>query len=329
VDLRADGNVALIGAWNPRGGSAMFAAQADSPVKETLPAWGVFVLESHHSERFRMAMTRSAFLKAIYVLEGSGELRFESGPQRIRRGSVAVVPLGAAHQICDTAGDPLALLVVCVGSVVLDALPDADASFQGKRPCILDEAFVTRETERTLRSLFFEQSLNRPAAPTYMIGLVTQLLAMLARARATPAERASAGAGIDSAGQVRGPETRVRAYIAELRHRFHENEKIDNVTARLGLSRRYFTRLFRKATGSSWLKYVRALRLAHAKTLLQRGERTILAIAFESGFDDVSTFYRAFRSSERTTPQEWLARQAPAKAEPSTDTSRKKRSSRT
>lgn len=289
----------------------MFAARADGPVKELLPKWGVFVLESHHSERFRMAQTRNPFLKVIFVLKGSGELRFEHGPQRIRRGSVAVVPLGTEHQICDSRGDPLALLVVCIARNVLDALPDPDASFSGKRPCVLEDGQITRESERILRSLFFEQSLGRVAAPTLMVGLATQLLAQLARARGV-----RSGTHDDCIDAQSGPETRVRAYLAELEHRFHENEKIDNVAVRLGLSRRYFTRLFRKAAGTSWLKHVRHLRLEHAKALLRRGERTILAIAFESGFDDVSTFYRAFRASERATPQEWLARQKQRRKEP-------------
>jgi AraC family L-rhamnose operon regulatory protein RhaS len=72
----------------------MFAAKADRPVEEHLPAWGVFVLESHHSARFRMDRTRSPFLKVIYVLKGRGELKFDSGPRPVSRGSVVVVPLG-------------------------------------------------------------------------------------------------------------------------------------------------------------------------------------------------------------------------------------------
>lgn len=293
----------------------MFAAKADSPVKELLPKWGVFVLESHHSERFRMKQTRNPFLKVIYVLKGRGELRYESGPQAIRRGSVAVVPLGTPHQICDAPSEPLALLIVCVAQNVLDGLPDADASFLGKRPCVFEEPLITRETERILRNMFFEQSLQRAAAPTLMTGLVTQLLAQLARART-----ARVPAKTITEESVRGPETRVRAYLAELQHRFHENEKIDNVTARLGLSRRYFTRLFRQVAGTSWLKYVRNLRLEHAKALLRRGDRTILSIAFESGFDDVSTFYRAFRASEHATPQGWLERQKRSRAKSSSHT---------
>lgn len=281
----------------------MFAAKADRPVEEHLPAWGVFVLESHHTARFRMDRTRSPFLKVIYVLKGRGELKFDSGPKPVSRGSVVVIPLGLPHQICDKPGDPLALLVVCLGRVVLDSLPDAEATFSEDKPAAFSDPYITRETERCLRGLFVEQSLNRPAAPTLMKGMVLQLLAQLSRARGSKAPR------FEPPSQARAPEARVHAYVAELQSRFNENEKIDNVVSRLALSRRYFTRLFRKITGDSWLQYVRNLRLNHAKSLLRRGDRTVLAIAFESGFDDASTFYRAFKSVERTTPQLWLAGQ--------------------
>jgi AraC family L-rhamnose operon regulatory protein RhaS len=187
---------------------------------------------------------------------------------------------------------------------VLDDLPDIEAAFEGDKPAVFSEAYIVRETERCLRALFVEQSLNRPAAPTLMKGMVLQLMAQLARARS-----ALKAGKFEAPSHARTPEARVHAYVGELQSRFNENEKIDNVVSRLALSRRYFTRLFRKVTGDSWLQYVRTLRLNHAKALLVRGDRTVLAIAFESGFDDASTFYRAFKAVERTTPQEWLARQ--------------------
>jgi AraC family L-rhamnose operon regulatory protein RhaS len=132
-----------------------------------------------------------------------------------------------------------------------------------------------------------------------MTGLTLQLLAAVLRLQAVGSER-------DELFDAQSPlETRVRAYIKELEERFPVNEKIDNVAQRLGMSRRYFTRIFRKLSGHSWLDYVRTLRLRHAQTLLRKTDRSILPIAFECGFDDLSSFYRAFKSATGKTPQQW------------------------
>ena len=84
--------------------------------------------------------------------------------------------------------------------------------------------------------------------------------------------------------------------------RFYRVETVDSAAARLCLSRRRFTTLFREVAGTSWLSH---LRVQHAKVLLQSSDRTVLAIAFECGFEDVSSFYRAFKSVTGQTPDGW------------------------
>ena len=57
------------------------------------------------------------------------------------------------------------------------------------------------------------------------------------------------------------------------------NVSLDTAATSLGLSRRRFTQLFREVTGSSWLNYVRRLRVEHAKRLLGQTDRTAFAAA--------------------------------------------------
>ena len=47
------------------------------------------------------------------------------------------------------------------------------------------------------------------------------------------------------------------------------------------------------------------LRVEHARRLLQQTHRTIASIAFECGFEDLSTFYRAFKREVGTSPRRW------------------------
>jgi AraC-like DNA-binding protein len=98
---------------------------------------------------------------------------------------------------------------------------------------------------------------------------------------------------------------RVRAYVQDLEQHFFEATNLDAAAASLGLSRRRFTQLFRQCTDSSWLAYVRRLRIEHAKRLLAEPQKTVLSIAFECGFEDLSTFYRAFKREVGVSPNQW------------------------
>lgn len=276
----------------------MFASRTNRPLDVVFPPWGVYVLESHHGRQFRMPVTRHDFLKVLYVLQGSGTVELKEGTRPIGKGDVVVIPPDLPHAIRDAPREALALIVLCLRrnalSAISGSLPDLG------RMAVLRNYALGREVDRLLRQLFFEQSLSRPACAGMMTGLAFQLLASIARAgrqRSTDAPSAT-----DPRSTA---EARVRGYLQELDQRYFENEKIDNVAERLGMSRRSFTGLFRRVAGKTWLHYVRDLRIQHAKALLRSADRSILWIAYECGFEDLTTFYRAFRSAEGRSPLEW------------------------
>ena len=149
----------------------------------------------------------------------------------------------------------------------------------------------------TLRQLLYEQTSRRAGYRLAMTGLARQMLAMLARASAQPDTSELAGAHDKRAAMA--------AYVRRLETRFFEAGTIDAAATQLGMSRRRFTELFRELTGSTWTDYVRARRIEHACRLLGGTRRSIVSIAFECGFHDLSTFYRAFKREIGQSPAAW------------------------
>jgi AraC family L-rhamnose operon regulatory protein RhaS len=84
--------------------------------------------------------------------------------------------------------------------------------------------------------------------------------------------------------------------VLGLKSRFFRQQTISEAASAMGLSRRQFTELFRKVTGQSWCQYVLGLRLNHAAGLLADTDRSVVAVAFESGFDDLSGFNHSFKA---------------------------------
>jgi AraC family transcriptional regulator len=68
------------------------------------------------------------------------------------------------------------------------------------------------------------------------------------------------------------------------------------------LSPFHFNRAFSRAMGAPPHRYLAALRLERAKTLLAIGNTSIVDIALASGFFSQSNFTRAFHRATGTTP---------------------------
>jgi AraC family L-rhamnose operon regulatory protein RhaS len=158
---------------------------------------------------------------------------------------------------------------------------------------------LSLQVRAEVRRLLFEQTCCRPGFAGVLVGVALQLLALLARSRSHLPATGSPDSGVSGLRQT------VETYITQLDRKFYETARIDSVAKQLGMCRRRFTELFREITGTSWSEYLRELRVDHSKQLLLETNRSVLSIAFESGFEDLSSFYRAFQRQEGTSPHRW------------------------
>ena len=71
-----------------------------------------------------------------------------------------------------------------------------------------------------------------------------------------------------------------------------------------------FSRFFKAHTGMNFSDYVADVRVGHACRLLLQPEIPINAIALRCGFEDLSTFNRAFRKRREMSPTEYRRRMA-------------------
>jgi AraC-like DNA-binding protein len=84
---------------------------------------------------------------------------------------------------------------------------------------------------------------------------------------------------------------------------------VRELAERLHISPCYFCKLFRKQTGLTFTEYRTQLRVETAKRLLLDPARRISEAAYESGFDSIPYFNRAFRRHVGCSPSEFRARE--------------------
>jgi AraC-like DNA-binding protein len=74
-----------------------------------------------------------------------------------------------------------------------------------------------------------------------------------------------------------------------------------------GLDQAYFSKLFRRTTGQTFVQWNARVRVAEAKVQLLIVDLSITAIAISVGYADVTTFERAFHRIERMSPRAYRA----------------------
>ena len=74
-----------------------------------------------------------------------------------------------------------------------------------------------------------------------------------------------------------------------------------------GISRDYFSRIFKNVTGMNYSKWLNMIRLEKASELLAEEGRTLTEIAMMSGFQSIPSFNRVFREEKGMAPGEYRA----------------------
>jgi AraC family transcriptional regulator len=91
-------------------------------------------------------------------------------------------------------------------------------------------------------------------------------------------------------------------------HSFYNKEiTLEELAQKACMSKFHFLRLFKEVYKSTPHQYITTIRLKKAEKLLQKREHSIIEIAWLTGYDDPSTFSRAFHRTYNKWPQQYRA----------------------
>jgi AraC-like DNA-binding protein len=100
-------------------------------------------------------------------------------------------------------------------------------------------------------------------------------------------------------------DPRVTWAIAHIRQHLADPVSIPQLAAHVNLSTSRFAHLFRREVGVSPAKFLRAVRMARARLLLERTFLTVKEVMVLVGCSDPSHFSRDFREAHGMAPQHW------------------------
>jgi len=117
------------------------------------------------------------------------------------------------------------------------------------------------------------------------------------------------------------PQANSRKLFTNLKHQKAVQEALHIIEARMrdlptlnelaslsGISRTYFSYLFKEVMGIKLQRYLVEARLNKARDLLSNIDLKIKEIAFEAGFSDPNYFCRTFKKNTGLSPTDWRLR---------------------
>lgn len=88
-----------------------------------------------------------------------------------------------------------------------------------------------------------------------------------------------------------------------LEENYTQDITLEQISEEANLSRFYFSRLFRKATGMNFNIHLNRIRVDKAEALIKTTRKPITEIAYDTGFCSIRTFNRSFKAIKGCTPQ--------------------------
>jgi len=92
-----------------------------------------------------------------------------------------------------------------------------------------------------------------------------------------------------------------------LNENFRENLSLSSVARVLGYHPNHMSHMFKSTLKIGFNQYLTLLRLRESLLLMQDGNKSITECAFESGFQSLRTFYRAFQAEFGCAPRDYAS----------------------
>ena len=265
-----------------------------SPKRVPMPDWGLVVFEARHAPGFYGEL-KDPYAKFHLAIAGRALWESEGRKYTVATDTLFHIAPQVPQRQRDLPGQPVTLYAIHYRPELLRPEIARELFVPGMLPLDLHGSGMdrARQIRALVQEMLFEQEAQRLGWEALLISRLTDLAVLTLRW--TRGSEIQVDRKNESA-------ARVASYAVRLKSEFYTAVSLDDAARSVGLGRRRFTELFREITGESWRKQVQRLRMEYAAKLLGSTERSVTAIAFECGFEELSHFHHSFKASYGTTP---------------------------
>ncbi len=260
----------------------------------TLPESGILAKSRHQRPKFSQNPHAHSYNSIMYVVSGSGTCTIEDAKHNLQADSVILLPNGLEHMLKDQPRKNMTVFSIYFDSLTAETNKEiCDYLFQGDEPFTVP-VYYAKKMRQTIRQILHEQK-SKPAS--YHLAIRQHLAQMMLQLYRLQLNNKSQPHAKKDDSQTRAKET-----LDHISKNYFEMLSLPEAAKMAKLSQRQFSSMCKKITGKSFVQFVNTIRTERAVELLTNTEAPVAAIAFEVGYEELSTFYRAFKKLHKTTP---------------------------
>lgn len=240
-------------------------------------------------------------VEMVYVCEGSIRISANDESRILHEGDMAIFSSTDIHHYDST--DMHSKIIVVVFHPELIGKPAG-----WPESCLLNPVFfegkfldnLDQEIRESITTMFYkivtEYQGQRPFYQEILRGMLLELCAHACR-HFFYTDASTVGR------RIRLPDIdKVKKAIEYINNNYTGDLSLDKISEAVQLSPSYFSRLFKKYSGTNFNVYLGRKRSDAAETLIRTTQISITDIAYECGFGSIRTFNRVFRAIKGYSP---------------------------
>ncbi|GGL54180.1 helix-turn-helix domain-containing protein [Sporolactobacillus putidus] len=262
------------------------------------------------------------FIELIYVAAGKGNHFYQQSSYKIKKGDVFIIQSGAPHAYNADPDSHLQIYIIMfqprflrrelqllakttqfIDFFFVEPFFREDTHFQSRLSLQTSEQIqLTLLFDRMNQEYLLKQTGYRYLIKAMLIETFIYLSRWYEKSSDSPL----------TAEREKGVIEQICHFI---RKHYAHKISLQQISRLCDMSRSAFTASFKEQTGMTFIEYRNSLRMNAARELLETTSMTIISIAQEVGFDDVSNFDKTFKHSEGISPIEYRKRHFPHSAQ--------------
>ncbi|EUJ44157.1 helix-turn-helix domain-containing protein [Listeria rocourtiae] len=269
------------------------ALDRDFPMRSFTNEGGVIVYPHWHKE-----------MELIYVMEGRLNLGVNDVPIQMEQGEIYVINGGDVHYFLASPNSERIVLQFDLAVFQEFSLTEDEGKrlrdlFLHVSPSSVNwDSDVAQRMAKILQVIHLESSQRKLGYRYVVKAKLYEMLSILERY----VPRLMRDSREDATSKSQETLEKLQQIFAYVEEHYQETITLQQVADYVGFSSYYFTKLFKRNMGITFMTFVNDYRLSKAKWILLNEETPVTEVAELAGFSSVKTFHHAFKRAMGVSP---------------------------
>lgn len=269
---------------------------SEKEIFSILETRGVYLTTFTNSSTFSRGKGTEDYLRMIYIHSGKGYCVVDGKEYYAVAGNALFLKEGQKISIYNNPNRTM--FVYCIvynpekcREVITDKF--INTVFDTPEPVMMPGMYL-HQLVRIVRGFLGEQVWNYPYKDFMIRNGALTILATVYRVKTHQFD-------IASSDEV-SARLRVENVLKYIEQHYYDHFTLEEVSYMARMSSRHFSTLLGEITGKTFVNYLNDLRVENARELLEETDMAVSSIAFHTGFEELSSFYRAFKKRYNVPP---------------------------